>query len=465
MSRLLIAAPHKSSGKTTITLGLCAALTGRGLKVQAFKKGPDYIDPMWLGAATGHACYNLDFNTQSHGEIRRLYSEKSQGADLSIIEGNMGLFDSLDVQGEGSNAALAHLLATPVLLVMDVRGMTRTTVPLIMGLRQFDPELNIAGIILNKVAGPRHEARLREVIGHYLDIPVVGAVHRDPRMDLDERHLGLIPANESGEVETVLSRIAETIGEQVDLKGIKALASEAALLPSQGSPDHARRNPPALRIGIAKDAAFGFYYPDDLEALEQAGAELVPFSPIRDRRLPELHGLFIGGGFPETQMGALERNSEMRIAIRNAIEAGLPVYAECGGLMYLSRTIQWEGQTAKMVGIVPGDAVMHRTPVGRGYTRLVETADHPWPGPGFGKFKAHEFHYSGLENIAPGLTYAYEVGRGIGIDGRHDGFVYRNLLANYAHLRDVGVSRWAERFVRFVSERKKASEEQTAGNC
>lgn len=464
MSRLLIAAPHKSSGKTTITLGLCAALTGRGMAVQSFKKGPDYIDPMWLGAATGRPCYNLDFNTQSPAELRQLFACKGQDADLRLVEGNMGLFDSLDVEGEGSNGALARLLGAPVLLVMDVRGMTRTTVPLIMGLQRFEPEVNIAGVILNKVAGARHESRLREVIAHYLDIPVVGAIHRDSRMELDERHLGLIPANEAEEVEAVLARISRTVAEQVDLDAVKSLAESAPpLFPCKSATQSPLQTGPRIRIGIAKDAAFGFYYPDDLESLEKAGAELVPFSPVRDRQLPNVDGLFIGGGFPETQMEALEGNREMRKAIADAIESGLPVYAECGGLMYLSRRIRWEQRSAEMVGVVPADTVMHRRPVGRGYTRLVETARHPWPGPGFGDFKAHEFHYSSLENVAPGLSYAYEVGRGAGIDGRHDGFVHRNLLAGYAHLRDVATSRWAERFVRFVHE--KSSEEDSAGNC
>lgn len=459
MSRLLIAAPHKSSGKTTVTLGLCAALTQRGVAVQAFKKGPDYIDPMWLGAATGRPCYNLDFNTQSPAELRDSFICRGREADLRLVEGNMGLFDSLDVEGEGSNAALARLLGTPVILVMDVRGMTRTTVPLIMGLQRFEAGLNIVGVILNKVAGARHETRLREVIGHYLDIPVVGAVRRDRRMELDERHLGLIPANEASQVEAILARIAETVAEQVDLAAIRALAATAPALPpctAGGHPVTGERK--TVRIGIAKDAAFGFYYPDDLEALERAGAELVPFSPIADRRLPGVDGLFIGGGFPESRMEALEDNREMRTAIADAIEAGLPVYAECGGLMYLSRSIQWQGRTAEMVGTVPADAIMHGHPIGRGYTRLDETPRHPWPGAGFGDFRAHEFHYSSLENVAPGLTYAYEVGRGTGIDGRHDGFVHRNLLANYAHLRDTDASRWAERFVRFVRDHRFTAE-------
>ncbi|SCZ59807.1 cobyrinate a,c-diamide synthase [Thiohalomonas denitrificans] len=448
MAHLLIGAPSKSSGKTTLTLGLCAALARRGLVVQPFKKGPDYIDPMWLGRAAGRPCYTLDFNTMDRKEILGTFRSYSEPATISLVEGNMGLYDSLDVAGAHSNAALAALLGAPVLLVVNVKGATRSIVPLIRGFLEFEPKVHFAGILLNNVAGDRHEKRLREVIGHYLDIPVVGAVHRDPALAIDERHLGLVPSNEASTADRILARIADRVEQQVDLGLLLALAEQGTLppgpvLPRPGIPK------PDVRIGVAKDGAFGFYYPRDLERLREAGAALVPFSPVRDSVLPQVDGLFIGGGFPETHLAELSANQSMRDAIRDAIEADMPVYAECGGLMYLCRSIRWRGEAAEMAGVMPADAVMHEKPVGRGYVRLQTTGRERWPNAP-AALHAHEFHYSSLENLAPGLTYAYEVTRGAGIDGHHDGFVYRNLLANYVHLQDVEEHHWTRRFVDFI---------------
>lgn len=467
MARLLISAAHKSSGKTTITLGLCAALRRRGVAVQPFKKGPDYIDPMWLSRAAARSCHNLDFQTQSDAEIRDTFIRYR--ADVRIIEGNMGLFDSIDVEGRHSNAALAALLQTPVILVVNVLGMTRSVVPIILGYQNFDPSIRIAGVILNSVAGKRHEERLREVFARYIDIPLLGCIHRDPELAISERHLGLVPSNEAVEVEGKLDYIADAIARQVDLdrlmdiaRSAPPLAPESTTFPPSPRPEGGGSK---VRIGIARDAAFGFYYPGDLERLEEAGAELVPFDTLRDRQLPAVDGLFIGGGFPETHMEALEANGELRQAIRAAIEAGLPAYAECGGLMYLARSIRWGERCSAMVGIIPGEIVMYEKPQGRGYVRLRETGHNPWPGHGAApaEFYAHEFHYSMLENLSSGLTYAYDMVRGTGIDGRHDGIVYRNLVANYVHLRDVEGYHWARRFVDFV--RQCASQPRVAGTA
>lgn len=452
MPQLLLSAAHKSSGKTTISLGLCAALARSGLRVQPFKKGPDYIDPMWLGIAAGRPCLNLDFHTMEPDELRRFFVRHSGGSDVSVIEGNMGLFDSLDVEGKGSNAAMAKLLETPVVLVLDVKGATRSIVPIILGFQQFDPQLNIAGLILNKVAGKRHEERLREAIRHYCDIPILGAIHRDERLAIDERHLGLIPSNEVAEIEAKLAVIADIIASQVDLEALKQLATAAPLPRVPVTAEEKLKPASDVRIAIARDAAFGFYYPDDLEQLQRAGAELVPFDTLNDTALPaDIDGMFIGGGFPETQMKALEANTAMRHSIRQAIEDGLPAYAECGGLMYLSRSLRWGEQQCEMVGIIPGDTVMHKKPIGRGYAKIIETEAAPWPGSSPGQcYNVHEFHYSSLENLPDGLQYAYRLERGHGIDRRHDGLLYKNLLANYVHLRDVNGNHWTQRFVDFV---------------
>ena len=353
MSRLLISAAHKSSGKTTVTIGLCAALSDQ-LSVQPFKKGPDYIDPMWLGRASGRACHNLDFYTMQHDEIIATVNHYAADADISIIEGNKGLYDGLDIEGSNSNAALARLTHTPVVLVINVQGMTRGIAPLILGYQAFEPELNIAGVILNQIRGSRHESKLHAVIDHYTDVPVIGAVYHDDSMEITERHLGLVPSNENRAADDKIALIKQHIAQQVDLQALTSIAQQAPPLPRSSYEVARPTQQQDVRIAIAQDAAFGFYYPGDLDALHAAGAELVPFDALSDTQLPEADGLFIGGGFPETHMQALEANRSLRENIRQAIENGLPTYAECGGLMYLSRSLQWREQTAEMVGAIPG---------------------------------------------------------------------------------------------------------------
>jgi cobyrinic acid a,c-diamide synthase len=459
MAHLLVSAAHKSSGKTTVTLGLCRALAVRGLTVQPFKKGPDYIDPMWLAAAAGRPCRNLDYYTMTEEEIASCFAINGGAADIAVIEGNKGLYDGLALDGSNSNAALAKLLRAPVVLVIDARGMTRGIAPLILGYQAFDPAIRIAGVILNKIGGSRHEEKLRAIIEYHTDVPVIGAVHRDEALEIPERHLGLVPSSESRDAARHVDRIAETIASQVDLDRVIAIARAAPAPP----PATMRPEPPSLervarvRIALARDSAFGFYYASDLEALAAAGADVVPFDTMADAALPDCDGLFIGGGFPETHLEPLSGNRPMRRAIRDAVEAGLPTYAECGGLMYLCRSIRWRGQCAEMAGVIGADVAMHAKPQGRGYVRLRETGRGPWPArpgtaPDF-EFPAHEFHYSSLENTDGEFDFAYEVLRGHGIDGRHDGIVYKNLLASYSHLRDAAGHHWAARFVDFVRSR------------
>ena len=314
MNRMLISAAHKSSGKTMVSIGLCAALSARGHSVQPFKKGPDYIDPMWLSLASGNrianrTCRNLDLYLMERDDIVATFARHS--AEVSLVEGNKGLYDGLALDGSNSNAALAKLLDLPVFLVIDARGMTRGIAPLILGYQAFDRDIHIAGVILNNLGGSRHEAKLREVIDHYTDVPVIGAIQHDERLSIVERHLGLMPSNESHVATSKIKQIGDAIAEQVDLDKLLALSRKAPLGVPQGSPIP---NPlpqageganaknilqfPAMvsplpigekvRVGIARDRAFGFYYADDLDALEAAGAELVPFDTLRDVRLPEV---------------------------------------------------------------------------------------------------------------------------------------------------------------------------------
>ena len=556
MHRVLISAAHKSSGKTTISIGLCAALKQRGLIVQPYKKGPDYIDPMWLTQASGRACRNLDLYLMSRDDVLDTFQRHAQNADICIVEGNKGLYDGLALDGSNSNAALAKMLDLPVVLVLDARGMTRGIAPLILGYQAFDRDINIVGVILNNLGGSRHEGKLRAVIEHYTDVPVIGAVHNDERLQIKERHLGLMPSNESAEAANFIHDIGEVIAQQVDLDKLLAVTSKTKLntpplpchregeavvveplkrqqprtmeragervetsdplqtstpsltLPLQGGGDK------RIRIGIARDQAFGFYYADDLDALQAAGAELVSFDTLHDAHLPDVDALYIGGGFPEMFAQELAANSSLRNEIKSAIEADMPVYAECGGLMYLSRSLTFHGQRHDMVGVIPGDVVMHDKPIGRGYVHLAENSEHPWPRPplpspprggGAGgeeaieKFPspqssdettshstkpaggqvagypasgrggerknqplifAHEFHYSSLENLPADSRYAYRVTRGHGIDGQHDGLIYKNLLASYTHLRTIGSCYWASRFVAFARSVKQYKMQQ-----
>jgi cobyrinic acid a,c-diamide synthase len=456
MHRFLVSAAHKSSGKTTLSVGLAAALAARGLAVQTFKKGPDYIDPLWLAAASGRPCRNLDFFTGSREEIAVSFARHGARADVCLVEGNKGLYDGLDLDGSNSNAALAALLDLPVVLVLDARGMTRGIAPLILGYQAFDRRLRFAGVILNRLGGARHEAKLRAVIEHYTEVAVLGALHEDAAIGIGERHLGLVPANEHAAAAVQIGRIREAVERQVDVEKLLALTRAEPVAPvlPQATTGAA---PADLRIGIARDRAFGFYYAGDLEALEAAGAAIVPFDTLRDPHLPDVDALFIGGGFPECFLAELAANRRLRDEIRARIEAGLPVYAECGGLMYLARSIAWKGERHPMVGAIPADVVMRERPTGRGYVELEVAGSHPWGFEPGREIRAHEFHYSSLENADPGLVYVYRVRRGHGVDGERDGIVRGNLLASYTHLRAAGGLDWPGRFVRFARAARSAA--------
>jgi cobyrinic acid a,c-diamide synthase len=450
MNRMLISAAHKSSGKTMVSIGLCAALKSRGHAVQPFKKGPDYIDPMWLSLAAGHPCRNLDLYLMDTPDVVDTFVRHA--SEVNLVEGNKGLYDGLSLDGSNSNAALAKLLDLPVFLVIDARGMTRGIAPLILGYQAFDKDIQIAGVILNKLGGTRHESKLRQVIEHYTDVQVVGAVQFDERLSIVERHLGLMPSNESTVASAKVKLIGDAIAEQVDVDKLLALSWKEQPSP----PALACKSPPApcneVRIGIARDRAFGFYYADDLDALEMAGATLLPFDTLNDAHLPDVDALYIGGGFPEACADELEANTTLRSEIKQAIDDGMPVYAECGGMMYLSRGISYEGRTYEMVGAIPGDVRMHAKPVGRGYVHLRENTEHPWPrrtAPAK-QIRAHEFHYSSLDNLPPDSRFAYQVERGHGITGRCDGLILNNLLASYTHLRSIGDCSWTNRFVTFI---------------
>ena len=452
MAHLLITAANKSSGKTVLTLGICALLRKKGLNVQAFKKGPDYIDPMWLAKATQRNCYNLDFWTQSQQEITSTFTQHSRDADISIIEGNKGLHDGLATDGSNSNAALAKLLDMPVILVLDTRGTIRGVAPLLLGYQQFDPKVNIAGVILNFVGGSRHATKLTNVLEHYTDVPILGTVQRNSDLELVERYLGLMPSNEDMLAQEKVARITSNIESQIDIDNILKVSQTASTVSFAKSEDKKTQNA-NLKIAYAKDEAFGFYYADDLDEFARRGVQLIPFDTLNDTNLPDTDALFIGGGFPEKRMQQLADNTQLKQKIFNAIDQGLPTYAECGGLMYLSSSIKFKSEKCNMVGIIDADCEMFEKPIGRGYTLLEKNSNHLWSDNTTNSIPGHEFHYSKLTQISNEYKYAYTVKRGFGIDGNHDGIIYKNLVACYAHQRNTSQNQWIPNFIKFIKTR------------
>jgi cobyrinic acid a,c-diamide synthase len=332
---------------------------------------------------------------------------------------------------------------------------------LILGYQAFDSNIEIKGVILNNLGGYRHEEKLRKVIEHYTDVEVIGAVHHQPELDIEERHLGLVPSHEDASCTSKIRLLQQAIEQQVDLDALLKAATDAA--PARRSIISAKTTtqPADVNIGIVENSAFGFYYPDDLDAFTEAGANLVTVDNIDDNELPDVDGLFIGGGFPETHMSALESNENFRRQVAHAIDNGMPVYAECGGLMYLARSIEWQNRKHSMVGAIPADIVMERRPQGRGYVRLQETAQGLWPSRSEQVIAAHEFHYSRFINLPKDARFAFQVLRGTGIDGEHDGYIRNNMLACYTHQRNTRNNKWVVRFVEFVrkckSERRNTS--------
>ena len=449
VAHVLISAAHKSSGKTVLSTGISAALHDRGLRVQTFKKGPDYIDPMWMTRASRRNCYNLDFWTQTDEEISFMFTKKVQSADIGLVEGNKGLHDGLSEDGCDSNAALARMLKAPVILILDTRGTIRGVAPLVLGYQQFDPEVKIAGVILNFVGGERHAAKLIHVMEGFTDVPVIGTVYRNRELELVERYLGLMPSNEDQSAERHISDISKVVADQVDLDRISVIANSAPPLPHVAEPVTGTSNY-GLRIAYARDEAFGFYYLDDLDTFSRLGVQMLPFDTLHDTSLPEADALFIGGGFPEKRMRELAANISMKQALREVIDQGMPVYAECGGLMYLCNAIRFGSERCTMVGVIDAECEMHEKPIGRGYTVLRKSSRHLWSDTPRQSIPGHEFHYSMLTNIAGRYDYSFEVQRGFGVNGKNDGIQYKNLLACYSHQRNTERNQWIPDFLDFI---------------
>jgi cobyrinic acid a,c-diamide synthase len=448
--RLVLAALRGSAGKTTLCVALAAALTKRGVDVAPFKKGPDYIDAAWLSLASGRTCRNLDTFLMGREQVARSFSRHASCDAVSLIEGNRGLYDGTNLEGEHSTAELAKLLSAPVILVVDCDKVTRTMAAMILGCQRFDRSVAIRGVILNRVAGERHASIVRRTVEEHCHLPVLGTVPRMADIPFSERHLGLIPPQEQDRIQHALDWAAKIAGDCLDLDGLVKVARDA---PSRENPPvpevhHAdETSGDAVTIGVIRDRAFQFYYPENIEALSGQGARIIEISAIRDSALPPVDALYIGGGFPETQARLLAENEAFRRSLREAAEEGLPVYAECGGFMYLGETLIVGDQHYPMVGFLPVTFGMEKRPQGHGYTALEVERENPFFPVGT-RLKGHEFHYSRILSRDKGQEHlAFRVLRGTGVGGKRDGLCRKNVLAGFTHLHALGTPQWAQGLV------------------
>lgn len=443
--RLVISAPHGRSGKSTITLGIIGLLISKGFTVQPFKKGPDFIDPSWLTWMAGRSCRNLDLYFSAPDQVRELFHRACVDADAAIVEGAMGLYDGVDVKGSDSTAAIARTIDAPVVLVVDCTRMTRSAAALVKGFQNFEEGVQIAAVILNQVARPRHENILRQSIEEYTGIPVIGAVPKHQDIFIADRHLALVTAHEGQGLFQLKKCLTKTAAEHIDLEALLRIARSAAVLPRPVITGEPAINP-RVRVGIIKDIVFNFYYPENLQALKSSGAELVVIDSLLDRELPDIDALYIGGGFPEVYAEKLQDNSGLRSDIRRLAGAGLPIYAEGGGLMYLARRLIAGGRSYEMAGALPCDTQISSRPKGHGYSQIkIIRSNYLFSENTI--IRGHEFHYSQILNADMNqLQNIMEIKRGYGADGKNDGVILHNVIAAYQHIYAPACPEWAENF-------------------
>jgi cobyrinic acid a,c-diamide synthase len=467
----VVAALRGGSGKTIFSVGLIAALRRRGIPVAPFKKGPDYIDAGWLALAAGRPCYNLDTFLVDDARIRASYHAHTGDTELAVIEGNRGLYDCIDLEGRTSTAELAKLLDLPLLLTIDGTKTTRTMAAVVGGCTQFDPDLKLAGVLLNRVAGPRHEGILRSSIEHYCGVPVLGAVPKLRKQGFPERHMGLVPTPEHDWAQPAVEQIADIAENYLDLDRIVQLAetlapkepaagddekaAAAMAVSAQGASVELQSEAPT--VAVLRDSAFQFYYPENLAALRAAGARVSFCSPLKEEpweacALSSAQAVYIGGGFPETHARELAAAERFRRRLRELAEMGLPIYAECGGLMFLGEGLRLEGEGFEMCGILPAVFGFSRRPQGHGYTIVKVARQNPYYAVG-SEIKGHEFHYSSvIEWRGRPEDLAFEMIRGTGIYQGADGLIRRNVLATYTHIHATGTPQWAPALVRLARE-------------
>lgn len=430
-SRLMIAGVQSGVGKTTLTLGLLSALKKRGIRVQPFKVGPDYIDPGLHYHAAGLKSHNLDSWMGSEEVVRSIFVKNAQEAELSIIEGVMGLFDG--AKGErlkGSSAHVALTLGLPVVLVVNVKGMARSCVALVKGYKEYVQGLNLKGVILNNAGSSYYKTVLTDALQEELGVRVLGCLSRNNNITMPERHLGLLPAEENDELNHAISLMADLVEQEVDINGLLEIAREVKPIEFKWSGQKTYKN---VTIGVAKDQAFTFYYQDSLDYLQELGAKLIYFSPLKDTSIPVVDGLYIGGGFPEMFIKELSENQLMIDSLHNADKKSLPIFAECGGFMYLTeKVIDFEGNSWPGVGLISAEVKMTNKLAALGYVKakalkksiLAETGD---------EVKGHEFHYSVMSGLNQENS-AFSLVGGKGVDLRRDGYAKENIMASYVHL-------------------------------
>ncbi len=450
--RLVIAGLSGDSGKTITSLSLLVALRRRGLSLSVFKKGPDYIDAAWAAWASQTDCRNLDTYMVDPETVAASFAEAADGSDIALIEGNRGLLDGRDAVGTHSTASLARLLGAPVVLVVNCTKVTRTVAALVKGCQTLEPDLNLAGVILNRVAGKRHQRVVTEAIEQLCGLPVVGAI---PKLDdgstlIPGRHLGLVTPSEFGEAARLEERLTAIAEDYLDIDRLIEIAGKAEALDAVVRPKVTPVDS-KVRIGYFRDSVFTFYYPENIAALEDRGAELIPVSSLEDDKLPEIDGLYIGGGFPETQAEKLSQNESMLQSVRKAAESGLPIYAECGGLIFLCRSLTCDNRRYDLAGVFDLDLQMYPKPVGHGYTENVVDQPNPYFEVGT-VIKGHEFHYTGPANQADTIQGCMQVRIGVGLGNKRDGLIYMNCMACYTHLHADGLPEWATALVSQASD-------------
>lgn len=445
--RVLVSSHKGGAGKTLFTLGLVSAFKNKGLKVSVFKKGPDYIDAGWLSKVSGTPCRNLDlflFDTKTNFYSFYLGSKDS---DLAILEGNRGLFDGLDLEGSCSTSKLAKILKTPIILVLDCTKVTRSLAALVKGFISFEEGVEIKGVVLNQIARVRHENIVRSAIEYYTDVKVLGVLPKLRKVPL-ERHLGLITSLEYDE-NLFLEELKEAILNNIDLDGILEIARNVSPIFIENLEKNNKRKFSGVKIGVFKDEAFQFYYPENLDSLISLGAEIKYINACQDKGLPsDISGLYLGGGFPEIKAESLSENITLLKEVKQAILEGMPVYAECGGLMYLGEKIIWKNKSYPMVGVLPFSFKVEKKPQGHGYVVAKVKRENPYFEVG-SLIKGHEFHYSKPVNVKENkdIKFIFEIERGYGFDGRFDGVFYKNLVASYTHIHIFSVKCWVEKFL------------------
>ncbi len=449
--RVIIAGLAGDTGKSLVSLGLTCAFTKKGKRVAPFKKGPDFIDAAWLGEAAGVSGRNLDSFLMPEQAILDSLCKASFDADIAVIEGNRGLFDGMDAKGSHSTAQLSRMTGTPIVLVVDSTKSTRTIAALVLGCKQLEPDLSLAGVVINRIGTARQEAVIREAVRNETGLPVLGAVPRLTIEHLPSRHLGLVTPSERTDAKEALDTLGQTISDYVDLSAIFDLAATARKLDEPVRKKAAGDGKSPVRIGVLKDRAFSFYYPENIEALQQEGADLFFISPIDDEKLPDVDAIYAGGGFPEEYVKLISDNHSLRRELKEKIADGLPVWAECGGLMYLSRDLKVKDAAYPMVGALPVSVEQKKRPQGHGYVEVVVKGKNPFLPENL-EFRGHEFHYSRLSDQNQKIDTVLELTKGVGVGGGRDGIRSKKVLASYTHIHALGMPEFASGLVAAARE-------------